>query len=466
MSESTKDKIGRGPNIEKIRYLIDNLPLDDYFCLSLDGEWGSGKTFVMEKLKEELKGQNEHYLVVTYDAWKNNFYADPLIAILYCILDSIPKESLSGKNKRLVKNEIKKLIKEKAEHKFDMVAKTLSDKGGWASVCAFAMEFIKLIIKQAKSTILDNKLFDHYKSYQSLLNESIATLNALTAKRAGDSNFRRLVVIVDEIDRCLPNEQLIVLERIHHLFAVKNCAVIVALNKNAICKTFNSQYGGDGKEYLRKFFNYNFTLKTEYNILLQHLVMDFMDEINSNKNPGYVYTQDTVRYLYTALISEFSNISDGITYNNRDIINYFDKFIKVWDTKKTYDIIEIGFILFMLLYKQYKPSYFQRYKDGKYINGDVIQKFNFGMMIMGAYSFTGSQGLEGSYPFYQNSFCDNFTYFMNSVYLRYSTNMYYVLKHQIFHRNIAMYSKLPKDNDAIEEYFTIIDKYGTMTNES
>ena len=93
MSESTKDKIGRGPNIEKIRYLIDNLPLDDYFCLSLDGEWGSGKTFVMEKLKEELKGQNEHYLVVTYDAWKNNFYADPLIAILYCILDSIPKET-------------------------------------------------------------------------------------------------------------------------------------------------------------------------------------------------------------------------------------------------------------------------------------------------------------------------------------------------------------------------------------
>ena len=99
MSESTKDKIGRGPNIEKIRYLIDNLPLDDYFCHSLDGVWGSGKTFVMEKLKEELKGQNEHYLVVTYDAWKNNFYADPLIAILYCILDSIPKESLSGKNK-------------------------------------------------------------------------------------------------------------------------------------------------------------------------------------------------------------------------------------------------------------------------------------------------------------------------------------------------------------------------------
>ena len=52
MIDLPKDKIGRQLLVDKIKYLIENLPKDEHFCLALDGEWGSGKTFVMEKLKE------------------------------------------------------------------------------------------------------------------------------------------------------------------------------------------------------------------------------------------------------------------------------------------------------------------------------------------------------------------------------------------------------------------------------
>lgn len=83
-----QDKIGRQPLVDKIKYLIDTLPQDEHFCLALDGEWGSGKTFVMGMLRESLKEHSE-YIVINYDAWKNNFYSDPLIAILYCLLSII-----------------------------------------------------------------------------------------------------------------------------------------------------------------------------------------------------------------------------------------------------------------------------------------------------------------------------------------------------------------------------------------
>ena len=78
---SIKDKIGRQDIVDKICYLIDNLPKDDNFCLSLNGAWGSGKSFVLSLLQERLL-QTDENIVVYYDAWKNNFYSDPLIAML------------------------------------------------------------------------------------------------------------------------------------------------------------------------------------------------------------------------------------------------------------------------------------------------------------------------------------------------------------------------------------------------
>lgn len=222
-----QDKIGRQQLVEKIKYLIDALPQDEHFCLAMDGEWGSGKSFVMGMLKNEFGPHADEYLVINYDAWKNNFYPDPLIAILYCVLDSIPRQNLAKKDLRFVLRATKQVARDKIVNGVDFFIDELYKAGGWSSVCAFAMEIIKLVIKQAKSSILDNKLFNDYKSYQSLLNESLAVLNALTAQKTADGKQRRLIIMVDEIDRCLPNEQLIVLERLHHLFAVKNCAVII-----------------------------------------------------------------------------------------------------------------------------------------------------------------------------------------------------------------------------------------------
>lgn len=96
MSFTEEDKIGRQDIVDKISSLVDNLQEDEHFCLALNGEWGSGKSYVMDMLREKF-AEREEYIVVNYDAWKNNFYSDPLIAILYCILDSIPKQKLGKK---------------------------------------------------------------------------------------------------------------------------------------------------------------------------------------------------------------------------------------------------------------------------------------------------------------------------------------------------------------------------------
>ena len=46
------DKIGRKDIVNKIDYLIETLPQNEHFCLALNGAWGSGKSVVIELLRD------------------------------------------------------------------------------------------------------------------------------------------------------------------------------------------------------------------------------------------------------------------------------------------------------------------------------------------------------------------------------------------------------------------------------
>ena len=133
-----------------IRYIqLTDTPI----TIALQGEWGSGKSFVMGMLQNEFESHSDKYLVINYDAWKNNFYPDPLIAILYCVLDSIPKQHLAKKDLRLVLRAAKQVARDRIANGVDFFIDELYKTGGWPSVCAFAME----IIKYCASGATDNK---------------------------------------------------------------------------------------------------------------------------------------------------------------------------------------------------------------------------------------------------------------------------------------------------------------------
>lgn len=68
---ASQDLIGRESVVEKICNLIDVLKKDQNICISIDGEWGSGKTFVLGMLEEQLS-QKEKYIEVHILAHRKN----------------------------------------------------------------------------------------------------------------------------------------------------------------------------------------------------------------------------------------------------------------------------------------------------------------------------------------------------------------------------------------------------------
>lgn len=458
-----KDNIGRRNYVDKVKYLVEKMPKNEHFCLALNGGWGSGKSYVMGMLENEFENHDE-YIVIYYDAWKNNFYPDPLIAILYCVLDALPKKNISGKYLRMINRKAKKIVAEKitqyAENIVDGLIDSLYKSGGLGLVIAFSAEIIKNIIKQAKSSILDNKLFGGFISYQSLLNDSICALNALTGQEKNGIQLK-LIILVDEIDRCLPNEQLIVLERLHHLFNVKNCAVVVALNKEAICNNFKIQFGNDGEEYLRKFFNYNFTLESQWDILFKNHVKDLIDELNTLRKDKKVYTNAETEPIIFALIDEFNRVEkiSNRKFNSRDISEYFKKFDAIWNKNLTLDIVDVGFVLLMLFYKQYLSSEFTLYKNGAEQGEKDLKIFNYPQNLNVVVKNPFIYDKNTIFPIYNNQTCNEFSFFVNYVKFRNDKTVTNWLK-QVYSQQFHHPAFSNDDSlNSVEEYLDVIDHY-------
>lgn len=352
-----QDKIGREDIVNKICSLVDNLKPDANFCLALNGEWGSGKTFVMQMLEQKFC-EHPEYIVIQYDAWKNNFYSDPLIAILYCLLDGI-KGYISKMPE--VAEQVKEgiLTTLKSWGRETLVA--LKNCGGKAALFGRAIEGITNILTTSEKLTNHQKLAE-FRSYQTLLEEVQSRLNEIIKLETKDKQQTKLIVMVDEIDRCLPNEQLVVLERLHHLFGIDGCAVIVAMNQKSIAATVNTLYGINGFEYLRKFFDTSFKLEMKGDEYFKSLLIDFRETLKKfNQTANWDNVIDTCfRCLYNGENEVLKKI------DNRDITRFFVALNNICNDFGL-EKLKGGYVFFIVI-----GLYIRKYLNNEFLNERVV----------------------------------------------------------------------------------------------
>ena len=305
-----QDKIGREEIVDKICGLAGSLKKDKNFCLAINGAWGSGKSFVLGLIEEKLSKKQE-YIIIKYDAWENTFYSDPLIAILSCVIDGI---------------EEKLYLVERTEEKVKKAAKTgvntLAKLSTKIEKLKAVIEGIKTIIKDFHNPI-DTAALSDFKSYQKLLKATKEILNEITQAGEYREKQTKLVILVDEIDRCLPDEQLKILERLHHLFDVKNCAVIVAMNCACIANVVKNVYDMDGSEYLRKFFSITYKLDAKSDDFLFN-TMKSIEENVRKFNANYQEKHNVVVIACGFILAVQNTLKLSASINNREIKEFYD----------------------------------------------------------------------------------------------------------------------------------------------
>lgn len=179
-------------------------------CFAIDGKWGTGKTYVLDMLEEELNQiQSEdtadnRYFVFHYNSWEYDYYDEPLVAIVASMQDEVEnKESIWNR-------EVDKTIQAGIE-----VAKTEVKKMvGSLAEKHIGVNFVNVIDAIRK---VDQENEEKKESYDDFYNFKKAMSDVRTSM-GKIAEEKTIVLVVDELDRCMPAYAIKVIERLHHIF--------------------------------------------------------------------------------------------------------------------------------------------------------------------------------------------------------------------------------------------------------
>lgn len=233
-----KNILKRNKKLNQLIKLINTIKNNK--IIAIDGEWGSGKTVFVKQLellsrkpeelnledfdKEELKKFKNNHFVYYYNAWENDFHNFPILSIIYKIINDFPMEQgqVLRSNKAIpvfLNNIIATLTKGIVDINAEMDLDSL-------------VEEIKTSeeIKACLNGIIDNLLAEQKN---------------------------KMIVIIDELDRCNPNFAVKTLEAIKQFYSNDKVIFIVATNNeqlsNTVCKHYGEKF--DSHTYLNKFYD-------------------------------------------------------------------------------------------------------------------------------------------------------------------------------------------------------------------
>ena len=222
-----------------------------FYVYGFTDDWGIGKTSFIKMWERMLSEKDKQFIHI--DAFKNDIDSEPFIMLL---------NAFTGLLENIYRNEGKDVsvklqeLKNKAKEIFTL--KNISKLG---LNFIFDKTIGKDNVKEFLSTTYDS-CFDEYTKIQLLYEKLQEILNKLMAEIGN----RQLYIIVDELDRCRPDFALETLERIKHLFHIKNVKYILVYNEKAMNSIINNKYGTgiDANRYIDKYVQFKYQFNNIY----------------------------------------------------------------------------------------------------------------------------------------------------------------------------------------------------------
>lgn len=247
------DLLNRGEFIENLKSIVKMLAdKKQGCCFAIDGSWGSGKSFVLEKFEADIKKivseetVDNKYYVFHYDCWKYDYYEEPLIAIIAAMIDATNNEAaLFSKEIQSVGN----AAKETAQQVLLGIGRELCKN-------KIGIDLVEIADKTLKNIDSDKEQnFDLLYGFKKALDSTRQEITKIAKDKT-------VVLVVDELDRCLPEYSIKVLERLHHLFVdIENVIVIISMDKSQLTHSIKGIYGDIPVDrYLRKFISFRVNL--------------------------------------------------------------------------------------------------------------------------------------------------------------------------------------------------------------
>lgn len=314
---------------------------------TLDGDWGSGKTFFVKQLefasahpqnypnlfKELINTFNANYSVFYFNAWEHD--NQPALESVLLSLREVAWDDQDELAGHVV--EIAKLL-------IDLPIRIISDGNVKLDELkrSYLDSYIEAADKASKTSKEIRNMIDNYK----------------------ERTKKKILFIIDDLDRCRPSYAVELLESIKHCFNCDNAVFLICANNEQLQYTVKKYYGEgfDGYAYLDRFYDSIFNLP-EPNIetyIKHHLKIE---------NPDYYYNLvaiDLAKVFNMSLrqinryMSDLSLVSDILEDSGFDFEQNYARAVKG------------AFIPIASVLKIMEPEKFRPFINGK--GADIIRE--------------------------------------------------------------------------------------------
>lgn len=230
------------------------------------GDWGSGKSSVLRMVAQELR-QDEGVLVLEFNGWAFEGYDDAKTALIGTILEEVAKdEGRLSKAKDLFAKLFCRLNLMKIAFATGKHALAFGLGGPAAlglSLSADVTGNIKELL-QKLTQVDENQLNTYLKENPtSALHRSVREFRQDFEELIEKTGLRAVVVIIDDLDRCLPNTIIETLEAIKLFLFAKRTVFLVGADERLVRYAVRSRFPelpGEraevGRDYLEKLIQF------------------------------------------------------------------------------------------------------------------------------------------------------------------------------------------------------------------
>lgn len=329
------DQLGHGVFVDELERLVRavNPPTN----VAVFAPWGSGKSSLCNLLKQRFdKDDKSKIRFVKFDAFK---FAETSLSRHF--LSQIAKQTeVDDKNKRFSSQ----LYEKRQTRSIDPSSKFVKRTVGWA-IATFALVFLLVIgaallashLKGNDGASTGTVVGDWVKTYMTIWGPAVAIVaifgNAAVQKftatyeisapsdkeefatrfeeLAKKIDTKKLVIFVDELDRCSPKEVVATLETLKTFLDIPPCVFVVAADRRVLDHALHESvrqstpsnrsnpYYSAGSAYIDKIFQYQMELPP----LRQRSLVEFADQLVSGRAGVWQTLNDEDRvYLLSVLI--------------------------------------------------------------------------------------------------------------------------------------------------------------------
>lgn len=342
---------------------------DGAYVIALDSPWGTGKTRFVKMLRNYLEdrtseaeknrpvdkeekslppGKGAEFNVIYYNAWDTDFCENALEPLLSTIVNSDVFEDIrKDAKKKEIWNGFVRFAKGALDSSVDIIPAV--------TLIGFLIKVFYAGIKKAREK--PEAPFAAYeeqkKTYRKFADHFEKVISA---------TGKRLLIIVDELDRCRPTYAIQTLELVKHLFNVPGLKFIFALDIEQLSHSVQTVYGQnmDAQGYLCRFFDYFAKIPAPDRRAFIHSLLEQIDtrkEIFDSKS-----TYQTSSVPYEVFMDYVCSMIRYASLSLRDITTLFETFKIMLDTfLGRYRSIDAYIFYFYLLFLKLKFTSFYNF---------------------------------------------------------------------------------------------------------